>query len=1350
MALPTGYTQVEWIKSPNGAAWAQIPWKWRATDKWSLSVSWDTDPSSGDVLRFFASTLTTSPSGTNPAANFYWQVPTMHYRNNSYGDKTKSSYTYDTHTTSGTVHRYYLDGSYIKAQTGSSTASSWFSISTPIASYSASTATYLMGPLGYLGSSATKHEYKCYDFQVNNSAGTEMYHFVPAVRNSDSKAGFYDTTNSQFYPSVTSTNFEAPASQQEPNLSVSGGNTWAGEPAVFTVTTNSDGLVTLYYNNQSIGTAYNGGTVSHQFPSAGNYTITATVAETTDYSEKTVSYTFGLTTIQPTLAVTSRNIGGTLADVSTISYSSTSDSVITGVLTQNGSTIDTWVSQSAGTATFSWHNSNLSTESAARIKASVAATGFYSAKEYYEDFYVFKVTPEFNCTYSGTAYGLPTVFTPTTNSTGLISLINRADDSVLGTCYSGGTISYTFPNIATYQLKLHIDATNYYSSNDKYIDLQIDKIDATLSYVYSGTLVYGNTLTLTPTTNSDGQITFKEGGTTIGTCYSGGTVSYTPLTAGSHTITAEIAATTTYTSASTSQTISIAKADTTLSATFDKDTYYVGDDINFAVTTDSDGVLTVKADGNTITPVNSVYTLSNATAGNHTFLIEQAEGTNYLSASTSYTINALKYEQTPSISITGTLYEGEDVYITVTTENTDSNAITILINGTSVATTSSGTAYHWIPSAGGTYTISANIIANSTYNSATTSTTATITGKIIPTTTINFTGDTLVGETQIIAVETNSDGNLSLYKDGSIFTDSAFTLDAGTHYFSAITSETVTYYSGYTTATREIEKKQNSVYLNTSGTYLENDPLTITASALSSTNISIKLDGTEIGTIEGSGNITYTPNWYGTRTLRAEAASNGEYYSGYTETDITITHVKVNPTFTYTRTGEHTVGKDDVITVNTNSTGEITFELDGEEIGSTYAGEPFTYHVVSAGTFTLTTTIAEDFDYLEYVDERQFICLKGTPQINVYTVMSAVTDEGSTFQFNTVSTNTDTTDLDWEYYRISGYNWLKIDSGSTTVGNYFTVTDSTAVMPFRRGIKVFQDETANWLAASASTEVQATGDMSDYIEYGKCYCYTDGWRYWTEVFLDFPEGYNCWPYTVSAYCRFYDGEYVPQTNWLSMGSITFSTNDHGEKVLYKVTDLTGKDIVYAEYKISLPGGCNYGSNDIYSGYMHVYQEVVNDLQILGDSAVTIFDSITLTGISTNNQNDIQWGWESYHTFPAPSGRTTDNGGSLTLTPTTANHIPYWTITVYQDEYWDDENWTVSFGMVNGDYVHKTIRVFKANPNMTLTLLSPLTKIHAGDTVKIGIHTDSPALPISAWTTSDTAAIVNPTSTIKTR
>ena len=372
------------------------------------------------------------------------------------------------------------------------------------------------------------------------------------------------------------------------------------------------------------------------------------------------------------------------------------------------------------------------------VTASVDASASYSAASTNLIFMISKATPSVTVnvgtyTYTGSAQGPNSVTTPSSGSA------TYSYVGVSGTTYGPSATQPT--GAGSYKATATVAAdANYNSASSSATAFTIAKaastvtVTGTTSFTYSGSAQGPNASTVT---GSSGAVTYSYVGVS-GTTF--GPSATKPTGAGSYTVTATVAADANYNSASSSATaFSIAKATPTVTFTGMTSFTYSGSAQGpNSVTTSpvSTGSVTYSYVGVSGTTFGPSATQPTA-AGSYTVTAAVAADANYNSASSSATAFSIA-KATPTVTFTGMTsftYSGSaQGPNSVTTSPVSTGSVTYSYVGVS-GTTFGPSATQ--PTAAGSYTVTAAVVADANNNSALSSATPFSIGNAVLTVTAN-------------------------------------------------------------------------------------------------------------------------------------------------------------------------------------------------------------------------------------------------------------------------------------------------------------------------------------------------------------------------------------------------------------------------------------------------------------------------------------------------------------------------------------------------------------------------------------------------------------------------------------
>lgn len=180
--------------------------------------------------------------------------------------------------------------------------------------------------------------------------------------------------------------------------------------------------------------------------------------------------------------------------------------------------------------------------------------GAYNVNDTDNEEPVVPVDPELSLKAAATTLtvGGTTQLTLTTNSDGAVTY--TSSNTAVATVSANGVVTAVAAGTAT--ITANVAATEQYNAASATATITVNKVNATISLsAAAATLTEGETTQLTATTNSDGTVTYTSSNTAVATINANGVV--TAVAAGTATITASVAATTKYTAASATATITV-------------------------------------------------------------------------------------------------------------------------------------------------------------------------------------------------------------------------------------------------------------------------------------------------------------------------------------------------------------------------------------------------------------------------------------------------------------------------------------------------------------------------------------------------------------------------------------------------------------------------------------------------------------------------------------------------------------------------------------------------------------------------------------------------------------------------
>lgn len=451
------------------------------------------------------------------------------------------------------------------------------------------------------------------------------------------------------------------------------------------------------------------------------------------------------------------------------------------------------------------------------------------------------------------------------------------------------------------------------------------------------TVVVGDTVTLTATvtTGATGTVTFKDGGTTLGTATlnsNTATFTTTGLTVGTHSsLTAVYGGDTNYAgSTSSAQTVTVNKISTTTSIVASPSPATFAQTVTLTATVTSSsatGTITFK-DGST--PLATVTlsggtastTVSNLTVGAHTITADYSGDASYAisSGSTSLTINKINTSTNLTVSNANPTV-GSSITFTATVSPSSTGSVvfkdgttvldTISLNGSSIATFST-TALSV-----GSHTVTAEYQGDSTHNGSTSNSVGVNVAKLATTTTLvanPTTADVGSNVTLTATVSPTATGNV-IFKDGtttlgtvalngsSVATYTTNALTVGSHSITAAYQGDSTHDPSTSTPTTvTVNVIATTTTLSASATtiaYPSSVTLVATVAPSNSTgSVTFKDGSTVLGTVSlSSGSATLTVNSLTPGSHSITATYSGDPTHGAsTSSAVVVTSKRPDPT----------------------------------------------------------------------------------------------------------------------------------------------------------------------------------------------------------------------------------------------------------------------------------------------------------------------------------------------------------------------------------------------------------------------------------------------------------------------
>jgi hypothetical protein len=313
-------------------------------------------------------------------------------------------------------------------------------------------------------------------------------------------------------------------------------------------------------------------------------------------------------------------------------------------------------------------------------------------------------------------------------------IIISIDGTVDNTINAGASYSKTFSSSGKHTITATYSTSNLSYNNSvatttiQVNDPEIVKSDSTSSInIQSLSSSYvGATIVLTGSNSAGGTVKYYEGSTFKGTSSSGGTLSISGLTEGTHYYHSYFSGSTYY-NASTSEDISvtISKAPSDLSISSTGGTVYINE-TSVTVSATGTGTVNIKNSGGTVVGTgygSASYTFT-PSAYQTSFTVTNTGSGSVSAGSVNYTVTASDKSTTPSLGLSissKSLTTVQSTTINVT--GVSGPTLSLVINGTVVTTSTSGSiSYTFSNSSTGSYSVYATSSQTGNYNSTQTGT----------------------------------------------------------------------------------------------------------------------------------------------------------------------------------------------------------------------------------------------------------------------------------------------------------------------------------------------------------------------------------------------------------------------------------------------------------------------------------------------------------------------------------------------------------------------------------------------------------------------------------------------------
>ena len=300
-----------------------------------------------------------------------------------------------------------------------------------------------------------------------------------------------------------------------------------------------------------------------------------------------------------------------------------------------------------------------------------------------------------------------------------------------------------------------LSLTDYSGEKSSNATIDISKGNTIIDISPINNAKVGQELTINYTTNSNGTVTIKVNGQKIKGS------KFTPTKEGIYNLTVEVAENDYYIAASNKTTFTVEKTDAVVEIS-PITNVVVGQEVTINYTTNSNGTVTVKVNGQKIK--GSKFTPTKE--GIYNVSVDVAENDYYSEASNETAFTVEKTSAVVVISPIADVVVGQEV--TIKYDTNSNGTVTIKVNGQKI----SGAKF--TPAKAGSYNVSVDVAGNDYYTAASNETVFTV-EKTVAVVVLSPVADVVVGREVTIKYDTNSNGTVTVKVNGQKITGTKFT-----------------------------------------------------------------------------------------------------------------------------------------------------------------------------------------------------------------------------------------------------------------------------------------------------------------------------------------------------------------------------------------------------------------------------------------------------------------------------------------------------------------------------------------------------------------------------------------------
>ena len=845
----------------------------------------------------------------------------------------------------------------------------------------------------------------------------------------------------------------------------------------FTVTTNSNATLVVKVNGVVV-TPVNG-VYSFNGTVAGNYTITAEVAENDYYTQASNSTMFTVIKHNSTVSIT---VGEVYEIESNFDIIITNNTAV--VVTINGKeypVVDGKV------------NVNTAELPAGHyiVTATIAENDKYYANSTTKEFDIIK----HNATID--SVGVPGVDVVVgKNATITVTMGNVTTGSVI---IEVGGHNYTVPivdKVAQLNVALPVGdytAKAYFLGDDKYNPVNatstefsvVNKTVAWVNITADKIIEIDNNITFTVTTNSNATLVVKVNGVEITPV--NGVYSFNGTVAGNYTITAEVAENDYYTAAANSTVFTVIKHNSTVAIDVGA-VYEIESDFPITITNNTATVVTINGKEYSVADGKVVIDTTELAAGHYIVTATIAENDKYYANSTTKEFDIIKHNaiitsiEVPSVNVG----VGKNATITVKMGNVTTGSIIIEVGGHNytVAITDNVAVLN-VTLPVGTYTANAYYLGDDKYNPAnTTSEEFTVADKKMPTIIIDAPEVIEVDNNITFTVTNSTPVNVTVNGVTVELKDGKYTYNvtvAGTATIIARSAETDDYYEGFNSTVVTVIKHNSTVSIDEVPGHFVGDEFDITIT--NNTSVVVTINGKEYSVADGKVVVDTTALPAGEYTVTATVYENDKYYGNSSTVSFNIkkrassVNITVGP--------QYYVGDIFNITIENNTAVNVT--INGKSyLIDTNGNIIIDTSKLPAGEYIVSASVAENDKYFANATSKTFNIVKKASDMTVVAAPESVV-VGKNTTITVTMANNETGSVIIE---VNGVNYtvaikdhvaqlnVALPAGDYTAKAYYTGDDYYNASNNASNVFHVVDKTVAWVNITADASIEIDNNIT--------------------------------------------------------------------------------------------------------------------------------------------------------------------------------------------------------------------------------------------------------------------------------